>query len=144
MESSRPQEIVREIRIEASPEIVFSYLIDPARLVSWMGTVASLDPRPGGMFRLDYNGQHVTSGTYLEVDPPRRVVFSWGWEGGDNPTPPGSSRVEFNLRPDGDATILTLTHRALSPKRSRRMPRAGTISCPASSSSRRAAIPMNP
>ena len=105
--------IVRELRIEASPEIVFSYLIDPARLVTWMGTVATLDPRPGGVFRLDYSGQWVTSGTFVEVDPPRRIVFTWGWEMEGDPTLPGKSVVEFALTPDGDATVLRLTHSGL-------------------------------
>jgi uncharacterized protein YndB with AHSA1/START domain len=106
--------IVRELRIDARPEIVFSYLVDPARLVCWMGTVATLDPRPGGVFRLDYNGEHVTSGVFVEVDPPRRVVFTWGWEAGGEATPPGSSIVEFDLAPDGDGTVLRLSHRGLA------------------------------
>ena len=48
----------------------------------------------------------------VELDPPRRVVFTWGWEGNDD-VPPGSSTVEVTLTPDGEATILRLVHRDL-------------------------------
>lgn len=93
--------------------MVFRFLVDPARLVTWMGTVATLDPQPGGIFRLDYNGQWATSGTYLELDPPRTVAFTWGWEMEGDPTPPGSSVVTFTLTPDGDGTLLHLVHQGL-------------------------------
>ena len=51
-------------------------------------------------------------GEFVEIDPPRRVVFTWGWEGMDA-VPPGSSTVEVTFEPDGDATILRLVHRGL-------------------------------
>jgi len=52
----------------------------------------------------------------VEVIPYRRVVFTWGWEGGkegSSPVPPGSSTVEITLTPDGDGTIVRLVHRDL-------------------------------
>ncbi|RIK40698.1 MAG: SRPBCC domain-containing protein, partial [Chloroflexi bacterium] len=113
LDTSQRATIERELRIAAAPEVVFTYLIDPARLVTWMGSVATLDPRPGGVFRLDYHGQWVSSGEFIEVDPPRRVVFTWGWEMQGDPTPPGSSRVEFSLQADNDGTLLRLVHRGL-------------------------------
>src|SRR5919198_26603 len=64
-----------EIRIAAPPEVVFPYFTDPARMVHWMGVAALLDPRPGGTFRIEANGRDVVRGEYVEVDPPRRVVF---------------------------------------------------------------------
>ncbi|HEX6228897.1 MAG TPA: SRPBCC domain-containing protein [Solirubrobacterales bacterium] len=102
-----------ETRVAASPETVFDFLIDPGKLVQWMGRSAELDPRPGGVFRCDINGRDVASGEYVELDPPRRVVFSWGWEAEDSPTRPGSSTVEVLLAPDGDGTNLKLIHRDL-------------------------------
>lgn len=99
-------------RIEAPPEIVFSYLTDSRRFVRWMGVGAELDPRPGGRYRIDADGQHVAIGEYREVEPPRRLVMSWGWEG--HPTvPPGSTTVEITLTPEKGATILRLRHLGL-------------------------------
>ena len=45
------------------------------------------------------------------VEPPRRIAFTWGWEGDASPVPPGSSTVEVTLEPHGtDSTLLTLVH----------------------------------
>ncbi|MFI5041186.1 MAG: SRPBCC domain-containing protein [Acidimicrobiales bacterium] len=105
--------VEREIRIEASPETVFAFFTDPARMVAWKGIDAKLDPVPGGTYRVDMNGRDVARGEYVEVDPPNRVVFTWGWEADGNPVPPGSSTVEVTFRPDGAATIVRLVHRDL-------------------------------
>lgn len=106
-------------RIDASPEIVFAYLTDSQRFVRWMGVGAELDPRPGGRYRIDVDGVHIASGEYQEVDPPRRLVMTWGWEG--HPTvPPGSTTVEITLTPERDATILTLRHLGLPDEDERR------------------------
>jgi uncharacterized protein YndB with AHSA1/START domain len=103
-----------EVRIAAPPEVVFPYFTDPARMVSWMGIAALLDPRPDGTFRVETNGRDVALGRYLEVEPPRRVVFTWGFEGTDRLLAPGSTRVEVVLERDGDGTLLTLSHHDLS------------------------------
>ena len=107
-------------RIEAPPEIVFAYLTESQRIVAWMGVGAELDPRPGGRYRIDVDGVHIVSGEYQVVDPPRRLVMSWGWEG--HPTvPPGSTTVEITLTPERDATILTLRHLGLPDEGERRL-----------------------
>jgi len=107
-------------RIDASPEIVFAYLTDSQRFVAWMGVGAELDPRPGGRYRIDVDGVHIVSGEYQVVDPPRRLVMSWGWEG--HPTvPPGSTTVEITLTAERDATILTLRHLGLPDEGERRL-----------------------
>jgi uncharacterized protein YndB with AHSA1/START domain len=62
------------------PETVFRYFTDPARMVQWKGIGATLEARPGGVYRVDINGRDVIRGRYVEVDPPRRVVFTFGWE----------------------------------------------------------------
>jgi uncharacterized protein YndB with AHSA1/START domain len=103
-----------ELRIAAPPETVFPYFTDPARIVDWMGIGALLDPRPGGAFRIDVNGRDVVSGEYVVVEPPHRVVFTWGFEGTDPITRPGSTRVEVTLEPDGDGTRLVLLHHGLA------------------------------
>jgi uncharacterized protein YndB with AHSA1/START domain len=102
-----------EVRIAANPETVFDFFTDPGKMIQWMGRSAELDPRPGGALRCDINDDSVASGEYVEVDRPRRVVFTWGWEGKDSVTAPGSSTVEVLLEPDGDGTHLRLLHRDL-------------------------------
>jgi uncharacterized protein YndB with AHSA1/START domain len=102
-----------ETRIAASPETVFDFFIDPDRMIQWMGRSAELDPRPGGGFRSEMNADAIVSGEYVAVEPPNRVVFTWGWNGEDSVTPPGSSTVEVLLAADGDGTHLRLIHRDL-------------------------------
>jgi uncharacterized protein YndB with AHSA1/START domain len=104
-----------QVRIDAPPEIVFRYFTDPARMVEWMGVGALLDPRPGGQLRIEPNGRDVVLGEYVEVQPPRRVVFTWGFDGGGPAAvAPGSTRVEVTLEPDGEGTLLTLRHHGLA------------------------------
>jgi uncharacterized protein YndB with AHSA1/START domain len=105
--------VEREVRIAARAETIFPFLIDAAKMTRWIGVNADLDPQPGGIFRLDMNGDNIAVGTFVEVEPYRRVVFTWGWEGENNPVPPGSSTVEITLTPDGNDTILRLRHLGL-------------------------------
>jgi uncharacterized protein YndB with AHSA1/START domain len=97
--------------IEASPEEVFPYLVQPDLLVRWLGTWADVDPEPGGSFAVDM-GETPVRGSYVAVEPPHRVVFTWGIPGNEE-MPAGSSTVEIVLRSEGDATVVELTHRAL-------------------------------
>ncbi len=105
--------IERELRIAARPETVFPFFTDPEKLVQWMARKATLDARPGGVFRVDYNGFDIMRGEYLEVSPPNRVVFTWGWESEGNSVPPGASRVEVTLTADGAGTLLRMVHSGL-------------------------------
>lgn len=109
-------DLVFEARIAASPETVFGFFTDPERAVLWMGDQATLDPRAGGIYRVGVREQFTARGSYVEVDPPRRVVFTWGWEQGMPTVPPGSTTVEVDLEPDGDGTLLRLTHSGLPPQ----------------------------
>ena len=113
--------VEREIRIAARPETVFDFFVDPEKMVRWKGRRAELDPRPGGVYRVEINDQAIARGEYVEIDAPNRVVFTWGWEGqdtGEHAVPPGSSRVEVELTPDGDGTLVRLRHLDL-PEQSR-------------------------
>jgi uncharacterized protein YndB with AHSA1/START domain len=105
--------VEREVRIAARPETVFDFFIDPAKMRQWKGRKAELDPQPGGVYRIEINEQAIVSGEYVEVEAPSRVVFTWGWEGqetGEHAVPPGSSRVEVDLVPDGEGTLVRLRH----------------------------------
>jgi uncharacterized protein YndB with AHSA1/START domain len=105
--------VEKELRIEAEPELVFSFFTEPEKMVRWMGLAATLDPRPGGSFRLRILPDQLLEGQYREVEPYRRIVFSWGYADfpEPNPLPPGASTVEVELVPDGRATIVRLSHR---------------------------------
>jgi uncharacterized protein YndB with AHSA1/START domain len=102
-----------EVLIDASPETVFEFFTDAEKMILWMGRTAELEARPGGAFRCDMNGRDVALGEFVEVDPPRRAVFTWGWEGEGVAVEPGASTVEILLAPEGDGTRLRLAHRDL-------------------------------
>ena len=112
METTTETTVEREIAIAASPETVWQFLVDPLKATSWMGMTASFDPRPGGQYRIEVIPGHTAIGEFVELDPPRRLVHTFGWEG-DNPVPSGSSTVEIDLFPDGAGTMLRFTHRDL-------------------------------
>jgi uncharacterized protein YndB with AHSA1/START domain len=97
------------IFIEAEPATVFEFFTDPEKMVRWKGSKALLDPRPGGEYRVDVNDLQIAVGEYVEIVPPERIVFTWGWEGNDG-LPPGSTRVEITLTADGDGTVVRLLH----------------------------------
>jgi len=104
--------IERTLRIDASLEAVFRRFVEADALTEWMGESATLDPTPGGQWRLEYGDGNIATGTFTIVDPPTRIAWTWGWE--ENPdVPPGSSTVEVTLAPDGDVTVLTLRHEGL-------------------------------
>ena len=101
----------REIRIAARPETVFGFFVEPEKMVRWKGLRATMDPRPGGVYRVHISKRDIAAGEYVEVQPYRRVVFTWGWEGG--PMPPGASTVEVTLVPNGEGTLLRLEQPSL-------------------------------
>lgn len=105
--------VVVERLVKASPDAVFAFFTDPRRWLRWQGVDATIEPRPGGAFRVNVQGDGYASGVVLEVDVPRRFVFTWGWEMPDNPVPPGSTTVEIELLPDPAGTLVRLTHRDL-------------------------------
>jgi len=104
----------REVAIAASPETVWELLTDPDQAPRWMGQAATFDLRPGGAYRVEVIPGHTASGEFVEIDPPRRLVYTWGWEtGSGGSVPSGSTTVEFELVPDGDGTLLRFRHRDL-------------------------------
>jgi uncharacterized protein YndB with AHSA1/START domain len=104
--------VVCEVRVKAAPETIFPFLIDGERSARWFGRSSSIDPRPGGAYRTEISDQIVALGEIVEIDEPRRVVLTFGWEGNEA-VPPGSSRVEITLEPDGDETVVRLLHDGL-------------------------------
>jgi uncharacterized protein YndB with AHSA1/START domain len=103
--------VEREVAIEASPETVWKFLVDQEKATCWMGQSASFDLRPGGEYRVGVIPGNVARGEFVEIDPPRRLVFTWGWEpDSQSPIRPGETTVEFDLVPSGEGTILRFRH----------------------------------
>lgn len=102
-----------EVRIAATPQTIFPFLTDRDKMLTWMGFDGELDPRPGGIYRLNVKPGSVVSGEFVEVVPFERVVFTFGWEGEGQVVTPGSTTVEITLTPDGDETLVRLRHYGL-------------------------------
>jgi uncharacterized protein YndB with AHSA1/START domain len=87
------------------------------------------DLRVGGRYVLrmrDDSGElHVVGGEYREVDRPRRLVYTWRWEGDGGPHPGHISIVTVEFRADGDLTTVVLEHSALASEESRTRHGAG-------------------
>jgi len=120
MMPARDDVVEVERRIAARPETVFSFFVDPARYQRWQGVEAEVDPRPGGIFRVAATGSSRTimRGEFVEIVPPERLVFTWGWEQFDGlpdgmRVEPGASIVEVTFVPDGDETIVRIRHGGL-------------------------------
>ena len=103
-------------RLRAPPDAVWRAWTEPQAVMRWWGPegtevlLADLDPRVGGRFRVAFSSpegeRHEVGGTYREVVPGQRLVFTWAWHS----TPERESLVTVTLRHDGDGTALTLTH----------------------------------
>jgi len=106
-------ELVREIVIDATPETIWPFLTEPDKHVQWLGTVAEMDPRPGGTYRVKVGDRHQSAGEYVEVVPLEKVVFTFGWDEPGHPIPAGSTTVEITLHPEADKTRVRLVHRGL-------------------------------
>jgi uncharacterized protein YndB with AHSA1/START domain len=91
---------------------VYAYLTDSERWARWQGAQAEIEAVVGGRFGMTMGDGMVAEGRFVELVPDVRVVFTWGWRG-SAAVPPGSTTVEIELLPDGDGTLVRLTHRDL-------------------------------
>ena len=104
----------RTISIAAAPERVYALLTDATGLVRWMAPEAVVEPVVGGVITWRHANGDRCSGRFLHLQPPHRVVFSYGWDAPEVGIPPGSTTVEITLRPVTGGTELYLVHRGLS------------------------------
>ena len=102
----------RETHIAAPRASVFAFLTDPDKIVQWMGTEATTEVHPGGMYLLKGVGSATARGTFREVVPVHRLAYSFGWEGNEEVSP-GSSLIEIDLVERDGGTLLRLTHSGL-------------------------------
>lgn len=111
---THPAPIRIERRIGAPPSVVYPYLVDPDLTPRWLGVTSTVEAVPGGRFSLESPNAMVAQGTVVEAIRDQKVSFTWGWQ--DHPSvPPGSTLVEIELIPDGDGTLVRLTHSQLGP-----------------------------
>jgi len=109
--------VIHEIALPVPVEQVFEMFTDPRQLIRWIGISADLEPQPGGRFRFEVVAGQFCEGQYVVVDPPGRLVFTWGWTDPGFGLPPGTSRVEVTLTrtgDDGHGTWLRLVHTGLA------------------------------
>lgn len=109
--------IISEVHIEAPPEVVFAFLVEPDKLSQWLSESATLDARPGGVCRqVHRNGDHTFTmeGEFIDVVPYERVSFTWGYVEPEMMPRPGTTTVEITLTPTDAGTQVRLEHRGLS------------------------------
>ena len=106
--------VTTEIVLEAEPAVVYRELTDPAALGEWIALGGAIsEPVEGGAVVWTFANGAVMQGHYLELDPGRRVVFTYGWRDNLMGVPPGSTVVEIDLEPDPEGTRLRLQHRLI-------------------------------
>ncbi|MGD9501137.1 MAG: SRPBCC domain-containing protein [Methyloceanibacter sp.] len=103
-------------RLDASPHKVYAAWTDPEKILKWFGPDsgavrgAETEVRVGGRYAIDFSTEdgeeHHVSGTYREVVPDRKLVFTWAWR----TMPERESLVTILIKPDGTGSILTLIH----------------------------------
>jgi uncharacterized protein YndB with AHSA1/START domain len=102
----------RTLSIDARPETVWEFFVDPEKLMRWKGINAELDAQTGGTYFCEVIPGHTARGEFVELDRPNRLVFTWGWDGNDG-VPPGSSTIEVELTATGEGTSLRFVHKDL-------------------------------
>ncbi len=100
------------VLLPVSPDEAFALITEPERLRRWQTVSAYVDLRAGGSYRWVVVPGYVAAGTFQELDPGKRVVFGWGWEGNEA-VPPDASMVTVTIEPDGAGSRVTLSHAGL-------------------------------
>lgn len=104
-------------RFRASPARVYAAWTEPAQIARWFGPGRTeivdvvFEARPGGRFMVharspETGEDHGVSGEVMEAVANEKIVYTWAWRS----TPERQSLVTVTFTPDGDGTLLTLTH----------------------------------
>ncbi len=111
--------VVRIERVIAAPRRrVYRAWLDPELVAEWMApgvavTRVEIDERVGGHYRVWHGETGHFEGEILELVPPERIAWRWGFVGPDRNGPTFDSllTVSFGDAPGG--TLLTLVHERL-------------------------------
>ncbi len=109
-------DILHRISIQAAPERVYQALATVDGIRGWWTRDADLEPQTGGRGEFRFSGGPCGSvATQVRVDalePAARVAWTvlqsgapGGWEG---------TTIAFDLRADGDGTVLSFAHRGFA------------------------------
>jgi uncharacterized protein YndB with AHSA1/START domain len=110
MPTAFPHCLERTVDIGAPVDVVFAYFTDSALWAAWWGAGSAIDARPGGRMSIRHNNGVEVVGEVLEVDPPRRIVFTYGYATSAQVPKEGGSQVTIALEPQGTSTRLHLLH----------------------------------
>jgi uncharacterized protein (TIGR03086 family) len=102
----------KSVTLPVSPDEAFALVTQPDRLRRWQTVSAYVDLRAGGAYRWTVAPGQVAVGTFREVEPGKRVVFGFGWDGNDD-VKPDASIVTVTVEPEGDGSKVTLVHEGL-------------------------------
>ncbi|MDI2036798.1 TIGR03086 family metal-binding protein [Paenarthrobacter nitroguajacolicus] len=103
----------KTIHLPVTVDEAFALITQPERLRRWQTVAARVDLRVGGEYRWTVTPGHHAAGVFQEIEPGKRVVFTWGWEGGGD-LPPGASTVTITLEPEAAGTSLRMVHEGLT------------------------------
>ena len=102
-------------RLAHPPEAVWKALTDPSELSSWYMTKATIDGREGGAVDLQAGPSQLhVRGRILTWDPPRVFEHEWKVEPRAELPSGEDAVIRWELRRDGEGTILHLEHRSLN------------------------------
>jgi uncharacterized protein (TIGR03086 family) len=105
----------KTVLVPLGADETFALLTEPERLRRWQTVTARVELRAGGEYRWTIVPGHTAAGTITEIEPGKRLVYSWGWEG-DEGLPPGASTVTITLEPAEGGTNVRLVHSGLTPE----------------------------
>lgn len=105
--------IERELRIDATPAVVYEVISSAEHLREWWPDGAEFDPVPGATGAITFGDPAAPDAatvplTVVEADPPRRFAFRWAYDEGPA-TEKNSFLVTFDLAASGDGTLLRFT-----------------------------------
>jgi len=103
--SPNSQSYTFEKEIAATPSLVYQAFINSTHLRQWLSDIAIMDAKPGGHIYMVWNSGFYTAGEFVELEPNKKVVFTWLGRG-----EPAQTKVEVNIFDKGGNTRLQLKH----------------------------------
>lgn len=103
----------KTVVLPVRPDEAFALITEPERLRRWQTVSAVVDLRAGGSYQWTVTPGHVAAGTFREVEPGRRIVFGWGWDGSED-LPYDASTVTVTVEPTEGGSLVTLVHEGLT------------------------------